>query len=182
MIAPSPRGSGVHLESCSLHVPGGVMISSSSSSVISRSNLEGCRSLVRAREFSRDTTVDSTPGGRVPSFSAKRAAAQAHSNVRRFLPNSTYSRAGGLLGSVMGDEGILSQRVALGSSRLDGVRGTGARSSDREATRSSDGLDDVGAELRLVNGGEVVLREVGWCVRGGVLKELWLLAADLRSV
>lgn len=65
----------------------------------------------------------------------------------------------------MGEEGMLSQSVALGSSRLDGVRGAGARSSDREATRSSDGLDDVfvvaDVELRLVNVGEDVRRAVG---------------------
>ena len=130
MIAPSPRGSDVHLESHSPQVPGGVIISSSSS-VTSRSNLVVCRSLVRVREPGRDITADPMPG-RAPSFSTRRAAAQAHSNVR-FLPNSTYSRAGGLLGSVIGEEGILSQRVALGSNRLDGVRGAGARSSDRDA-------------------------------------------------
>lgn len=86
MIAPSPRGSDVHLESHSPQVPGGVIISSSSS-VTSRSNLVVCRSLVRVRELGRDITADPMPG-RAPSFSARRAAAQAHSNVR-FLPNST---------------------------------------------------------------------------------------------
>lgn len=119
----------------------------------------GCRSLVRVRELARETVMGSTLSGRAPSFSARRAAAQAHSRVRRFLPNSTNSRAGGLIGSVTGEEGILSQSVALGSSRLEGVRGAGARSSDREATRSSDGLVDV--ELRLVNVGEDVRRALG---------------------
>lgn len=163
IIAPSLRGSDVHLESHSPHVPGGVTISSSSSSVTSRSNLEGCRSLVHTREPGRNTAAGPILG-RAPSFSAKRAAAQAHSNVR-FLPNSTYSRAGGLLGSVMGEEGILSQSVALGSNRLDGVRGAGVRSSDREATRSSEGLDDVVNAERLVNVGEDALRDGGWCAK-----------------
>lgn len=62
----------------------------------------------------------------------------------------------------MGDEGILSQSVALGLSRLEGVRGAGARSSDREATRSSDGLVDVcDVEVRLVKVGDDVRRAVG---------------------
>lgn len=78
---------------------------------------------------------------------------------------------------------MLSQGVALGSSRLEGVRGAGARSSDRDATRSSDGLDDAcDVEVRLVRVGDEVRRVVGWWVKGGELNEPWLPAADLRSV
>lgn len=181
-MTPSLRESGAHLASPH-QVPGGVIISSSSSSVLSRSALGRCRSLVRGRELDGDVGTGPAPACRTPSFSARRAAAQAHSNVRRFLPNSTNSRAGGLFGSTIGDEGMLSQGVALGSSRLEGVRGAGARSSDRDATRSSDGLDDAcDVEVRLVRVGDEVRRVVGWWVKGGELNEPWLPAADLRSV
>lgn len=73
---------------------------------------------------------------------------------------------------MIGEEGILSQRVALGSNRLDGVRGAGARSSDRDATRSREGLNDAANVERLVSVGEDVLRDGGWCVNGGTLREL----------
>lgn len=50
-------------------------------------------------------------------LSARRAAAQAHSSVRRVrwcVPKFTYSRSGGLLGGASGDEGMLSHIAALG--------------------------------------------------------------------
>lgn len=82
----------------------------------------------------------------MPSFSARRAAAQAHSRVRLtrwFLASSTYSIGGGLTGDAIGDEGILSHRLAPGSRRRVGVRGVAARSSVRDATRSRDGREEV---------------------------------------
>lgn len=46
------------------------------------------------------------------SFSATRAAAQAHSSVRLvrvFFPKSMNSRGGGLIGGTSGEEGMFSQ-------------------------------------------------------------------------
>jgi hypothetical protein len=119
----------VHLSSPFPHVLGGVIASCTSSSVESESS----GSLRRTE----------TP---VPCLSASRAAAHAHSSVRFArldIPNSTYSLDGGLKGGAMGDDGIFSHMLAFGLCRLVGVRGTGMRSSEREATRSREGREDV---------------------------------------
>lgn len=69
------------------------------------------------------------------------------------------SRAGGLMGGARGEEGMLSQIAPLGLERR-GVRGAAARSSEREATRSSEGRAEVPPPplLRLLTlkGGEAV--------------------------
>lgn len=82
------------------------------------------------------------------SLSTCRAAAHAHSRVRRvfaFLPKSMNSRAGGLMGGASGDEGMLSQMAPVPAcvGRREGVRGAAARSSEREATRSSEGREEA---------------------------------------
>jgi len=97
-----------------------------------------------------------------PSLSASRAAAHAHSSVLlvfAFFPKSMNSRAGGLIGGANGDEGMLSQIAPVVFGRRDGVRGAPTRSSERDATRSREGRDELVEDvLRLLtlNGGDAV--------------------------
>ena len=115
------------------------------------------------------------------SLSARRAAAQAHSSVRRvrgFLPKSTYSREGGLVGDTSGEEGMLSHMAPLGL-RREGVRAAGDRSSDRDAMRSRErrAVHVVEPLLLLRGGGE----EDG-TARLALLAAAAVDAATLRSV
>lgn len=119
-------------------VHGGVTASSGSSSVescLSLSLLSTSFVFKGGRTFGRMDVV-------TLCLSDKRAAAQAHSNVR-FEPcdllNSTYSRKGGLNGGAIGDDGMLSHIEALGLRFRAGVHGAGIGSSERAATQSNEG-------------------------------------------
>ena len=69
----------------------------------------------------------------------------------------------------MGDEGIFSHMLTFGLCRRIGVRGTGARSSEREATRSREGREDgIEGVLDLV---DVTVTKGVFCA--SVLVALW---------
>lgn len=166
-----PTGSTVHRMSPPASVLGGVIASSVSSSVQSTLSLSLSHCLSLDPRRGRDLVDE-----HVPCLSDSRAAAHAHSSVRVdrcFLPNSTYSRRGGLKGTAIGDDGMLSQIVALGSRCRVGVRGGGMGSSEREATRSNDGRDE-----RFVVGVRCI--EDGWEWERPPL--VVLFSATLRSV
>lgn len=175
-----PSSAGVHLESPLPQVLGGVIASWSSSSVKSTSiadpspefrlgqslSIPCSRRIVRPLLLPPFFCVDEgleLVSEEWLSFSATRAAAHAHSSVRlvrAFFPKSMNSRGGGLRGGTSGEEGMFSQIAPETLWRRDGVRGAVTRSSERDATRSREGREELGVLLLVVlNDGEAV-REV----------------------
>ena len=215
-----PSSAGLHLRSPLPQVLGGVIASWSSSSVNSTSIADpssySCfgRSLpVPLWLYSRRIVkpllllplvfvVDEDVSGPAfiseewPSFSATRAAAQAHSSVRLvrvFFPKSMNSLGGGLMGAASGEEGMFSQIAPEGLWRRDGVRGAATRSSERDATWSREGQEVL---LLVALGDGDVVRDIplmlNMCIvpvmLGMALELVWpvfmllVLAADFLSV
>jgi len=214
----TPPSAGVHLRSPLPQVLGGVIASWSSSSVRSTSMADPSphsrlgrsllllswrivRPLLLPPALSVDDDVPEPELISVewPSFSATRAAAQAHSSVRLvrvFFPKSMNSRGGGLRGGARGEEGMFSQIGPEGLWRRDGVRGAPTRSSERDATRSREGREALEVLLLVVLSDGEAVRDVPLRLNvcmvlvmlGTALEVEWplllvlLVAADFLSV